>query len=142
MRDRCGGQQFCCLLKQKGLPGIRVYGSKQLADFVTWSSQEKVSFHQAIFCFEESIDMEAHAAKRFGLSGRNCLVTGGTKGIGEAIVTEFCGLGAHVSAAVLIKLLPCGSSHWTHGGGKGHAMHPIWPGANGPMRALSVRDQA
>ena len=52
--------------------------------------------------------MEAHAVKRFGLSGRNCLVTGGIKAIVEAIVTEFCGLEAHVSA-VLLNLLQYGS---------------------------------
>lgn len=33
---------------------------------------------------------------RFSLAGRKCLVTGGTKGIGKAIVEEFCKLQAEV----------------------------------------------
>lgn len=37
-----------------------------------------------------------HALKRFGLLNKKCLVTGGTKGIGAAIVEELCGLGAQV----------------------------------------------
>eukprot|EP00775_Hariotina_reticulata_P003544 gene3544-3813_t len=35
-------------------------------------------------------------AGRFALTGKKCLVTGGTKGIGRAILNEFVGLGAQV----------------------------------------------
>lgn len=35
-------------------------------------------------------------ADRFGLSGQTALVTGGTKGLGEAIIADLAGLGAKV----------------------------------------------
>eukprot|EP00798_Chlamydomonas_sp_ICE-L_P011343 gene11343-18964_t len=38
----------------------------------------------------------AHAGRRFGMTGQKCLVTGGTKGLGAAIVEEFSALGAEV----------------------------------------------
>lgn len=38
----------------------------------------------------------ATALQRFGLHGMQCLVTGGTKGIGAAIVEDLAGLGAKV----------------------------------------------
>lgn len=37
------------------------------------------------------------AFQRFALQGKSCVVTGGTKGIGFAIVNELAGLGARVS---------------------------------------------
>lgn len=40
--------------------------------------------------------IQEYAAARFGLEGRCVLVTGGTKGIGKAVVEEFCSLGADV----------------------------------------------
>jgi hypothetical protein len=36
------------------------------------------------------------SSSRFSLSGRKCLVTGGTRGIGRAIAQELAGLGAEV----------------------------------------------
>jgi hypothetical protein len=41
-------------------------------------------------------------AGRFALTGKKCLVTGGTKGIGRAILNEFVGLGAQVCAVLVI----------------------------------------
>eukprot|EP00878_Enallax_costatus_P020392 GHUV01021552.1.p1 GENE.GHUV01021552.1~~GHUV01021552.1.p1 ORF type:complete len:121 (+),score=30.81 GHUV01021552.1:186-548(+) len=41
-------------------------------------------------------DVSTAAAARYGLSGKACLVTGGTKGIGRAVVEEMCALGAKV----------------------------------------------
>jgi NAD(P)-dependent dehydrogenase (short-subunit alcohol dehydrogenase family) len=38
-----------------------------------------------------------HALSRYGLVGKKCLVTGATKGIGRAIVEEYCALGAEVT---------------------------------------------
>lgn len=37
-----------------------------------------------------------YAEQRFGLSGRTCLITGGTRGIGRAVAEEYCKLGARV----------------------------------------------
>lgn len=37
-----------------------------------------------------------YALQRFGLQGKKCLVTGGSKGIGAAIVEHYCRLGAEV----------------------------------------------
>lgn len=47
---------------------------------------------------EHAADSAASAAalQRFGLQTVRCLVTGGTKGIGAAIVEELAGLGAKV----------------------------------------------
>eukprot|EP00195_Chlamydomonas_chlamydogama_P016929 CAMPEP_0202891856 /NCGR_PEP_ID=MMETSP1392-20130828/1800_1 /ASSEMBLY_ACC=CAM_ASM_000868 /TAXON_ID=225041 /ORGANISM="Chlamydomonas chlamydogama, Strain SAG 11-48b" /LENGTH=271 /DNA_ID=CAMNT_0049575719 /DNA_START=34 /DNA_END=849 /DNA_ORIENTATION=+ len=45
---------------------------------------------------EASSSLSQYAAARFGLAGRKCLVTGGTKGIGAAVIEEFCSLGAEV----------------------------------------------
>ena len=37
-----------------------------------------------------------HLAARYGLEEATCLVSGGTRGIGHAVVEEFCRLGARV----------------------------------------------
>lgn len=42
------------------------------------------------------ISFESPASQRFSLAGRRALVTGGTRGIGQAITTELLGLGAEV----------------------------------------------
>lgn len=42
------------------------------------------------------ISSESPASQRFSLAGRRALVTGGTRGIGQAITTELLGLGAEV----------------------------------------------
>lgn len=51
----------------------------------------------------------AAAAARYGLSGRTCLVTGGTKGIGRAVVEEMCALGgkvdSHMECSVIVTHL-------------------------------------
>lgn len=40
-----------------------------------------------------------YALSRYGLQGKRCLITGATKGIGKAVVEEFCALGAEVTRA-------------------------------------------
>ena len=49
--------------------------------------------------FDLMADPASHAARRFGLAGRTAIVTGGSDGIGAAIVTELASLGARVLAA-------------------------------------------
>ena len=41
--------------------------------------------------------MASYADSRYGLRGYRCLVTGGSKGIGAAVVEELSSLGATVS---------------------------------------------
>lgn len=48
---------------------------------------------------QPSSSAASHALSRFGLVNKTCLVTGGTKGIGEAVIEELCGLGAQVRGA-------------------------------------------
>jgi Tropinone reductase 1 len=47
----------------------------------------------------ESSSVAAYAAQRYGLQGMTALVTGGSKGIGAAIVEHYARLGARVRSA-------------------------------------------
>ncbi len=44
-----------------------------------------------------------YAMQRFGMSNMTCLVTGGTKGLGAAVVEEMAALGAKVIDVAIIS---------------------------------------
>lgn len=69
------------------------------------------------FSQEAQESVSATAVERFALHGTSCVVTGGTKGIGFAIVNELAKLGAQVRNACSGMLLVKHADH--HGSGCG-----------------------
>ena len=78
----------------------------------------------------------AAASSRFGLSGLCCLVTGGTKGIGAAVVEEFSGLGARVGGSWVGGALLLSEGSWGGGGNRESCVVRIMPRT---MRILNHR---
>jgi Tropinone reductase 1 len=66
-------------------------------DIAPPASHARLVSHDAIHSRTDSrVDPASEARQRFSLSGHRALITGGTRGIGHAVVEQFLELGAHV----------------------------------------------